>query len=170
MHGNHFSNPWSTMDPNTRKTAMRMFPYGLYVLTSHSENDRGAFLANWLTQVSFEPALIAVAVEQDAHSLQVIRAAQRFVVNVLETGQRELAGWFGRHSVKVGDKLVNRELQSTPSGQIVLPDALAWIECEMRSESPAGDHVLLTAEVVDAGVIRDGTPLQLKETGFKYAG
>ena len=158
------------MDANTRKTVMRMFTYGLYVVTSRSDTDRGAFLANWLTQCSFEPPLVVVAVEQDAHSLQVLRAAGRFVVNVLESGQREQAGWFGRHSVKVGDKLTNRDLHRTPSGQIVLPEALAWLECELRSETPAGDHVLVVAEVSDAGTVRDGTPLQLKETGFKYAG
>jgi flavin reductase (DIM6/NTAB) family NADH-FMN oxidoreductase RutF len=158
------------MDANTRKTAMRMFTYGLYVVTSRTGNDRGAFLANWLTQCSFEPPLVVVAVEQDAHSLQVIRAAKRFVVNVLESGQREQAGWFGRHSVKVGDKLAGRELLSTPSEQIVLPEALAWVECELKSEAPAGDHVLVTAEVTDAGFAREGLPLQLKETGFKYAG
>ena len=160
----------SEMDPNTRKTAMRMFTYGLYVVTVQGDGDRGAFLANWLTQCSFEPALVAVAIEQDAHSLQVLRSAQRFVVNVLESGQREQAGWFGRHSVKVGDKLADRELLSTPSGQIVLPEALAWVECEVRTEAPAGDHVLVTAEVIDAGVVREGAPLQLKDTGFKYAG
>jgi flavin reductase (DIM6/NTAB) family NADH-FMN oxidoreductase RutF len=166
----HISSGRSRMDDNTRKTAMRMFTYGLYVVTSRSENDRGAFLANWLTQCSFEPAMLVVAVEQDAHSLQVLRASKRFVVNVLESGQRELAGWFGRHSVKVGDKLVNRELLNTPSGQVVLPEALAWVECQLMAEAPAGDHVLVTAEVVDAGLIREGLSLQLKETGFKYAG
>ncbi len=158
------------MDANTRKTAMRMFSYGLYVVTSRTDDDRGAFLANWLTQCSFEPPLLVVAVEQDAHSLQVIRAAKRFVVNVLESGQREQAGWFGRHSVKVGDKLAGRELLSTPSQQIVLPEALAWVECELKGEAPAGDHVLVTAEVTDAGFAREGVPLQLKETGFKYSG
>src|SRR5918911_546214 len=93
------------MDTNTRKTAMRMFTYGLYVVTTTMQNDRGAFLCNWLTQCSFEPPMVVVAVEHDAHSLQVMQQGGRFAVNVLETGQRELAGWFGRHTAKVGDKL-----------------------------------------------------------------
>ena len=158
------------MDPNTRKTALRMFTYGLYVVTAQSGAERGAFLCNWLTQCSFEPPLVLVAVEHDAHSLQVMQAGGRFAVNVLETGQRELAGWFGRHSVKVGDKLVNRELLATPSGLPLLPEALAWVECEVKAQMPAGDHVLVVGEVSDAGVLREGTPLQLKETGFRYAG
>ena len=158
------------MDANTKKSVLRTVGYGLYVVTAASPHDRGAFLCNWLTQCSFEPPLVVVAAEQDAHSLKVIRAAGRFAVNVLESGQRELAGWFGRHSDKVGDKLANRELLSTPSGLPLLPEALSWFECKVGSEHPAGDHVLLVAEVVDAGTIREGTPLPLKETGFRYAG
>ena len=158
------------MDPQAKKTALRMVSYGLYVVTSASADDRGAFLCNWLTQCSFEPPLIVVAVENEAHSLKVMRAAGRFAVSVLETGQRELAGWFGRHSDKVGDKLANRELLATPSGFPLLPEALAWWECTITAITPSGDHQLVVAEVIDAGVIREGTPLQLKETGFRYAG
>ena len=158
------------MDPNAKKTALRMVSYGLYVVTSSSHDDRGAFLCNWLTQCSFEPPMIVVAVENQAHSLKVIRESGRFVVNVLEAGQRELAGWFGRHHEKVGDKLANRETTATQTGQMVLPEALSWFECRLAAQVPAGDHVLIVAEVVDAGVIREGAPLQLKETGFRYAG
>ena len=158
------------MDPNEKKLALRMVNYGLYVVTTATPTDRGAFLCNWLTQCSFEPPLVVLAVEKDAHSLKVIRAAGRLAVNVLESGQRELAGWFGRHSDKVGDKLANRDLFATPSGTPLLPEALAWFECVVASETSAGDHVLLVAEVVEARLVRDGVTLPLKETGFRYAG
>lgn len=159
------------MDSNTKKTALRMVTYGLYVVTTTSPTDRAAFLCNWLTQCAFEPPLIVVAVENDAHSLQVLRDGGRFVVNVLETGQTELAGWFGRHYAKVGDKLANRELLATPSGLPVLPEALSWFECKVVSEMLTGDHALFVAEVVDVAVLTEGrTPLTLKETGFRYAG
>lgn len=158
------------MDPNAKKKALRMIGYGLYVVTTQHGAERGAFLCNWLTQCSFEPPMVVVAVEEKANSLQVMRTAGRFVVNVLETGQRELAGWFGRHSAKVGDKLANHRTETTPSGQPRLPEALAWFECVLTTEVPAGDHVLVVGELADVGLVRDGTPLPLKETGFWYAG
>jgi flavin reductase (DIM6/NTAB) family NADH-FMN oxidoreductase RutF len=147
-----------------------MVSYGLYVVTTRTENERGACLVNWLTQCSFEPPLVVIAFEKEAHTLKVVQQSGRFVVNVLETGQRELAGWFGRHSDKVGDKLANRVTQASPAGGIVLPEALSWFECAVRGQSEAGDHWLMVGEVVDAGVIREGTTLSLKETGFRYAG
>jgi len=158
------------MDANAKKTALRMISYGLYVVTSASPIERGAFLCNWLTQCSFEPPLIVMSVENQAQSLKVIREAGRFVVNVLESGQSELAGWFGRHSASVGDKLAKRVLMASGSGQPVLPECLAWFECTFNAQMPAGDHVLIVGEVVDARLVRDGKPMMLAETGYKYAG
>jgi flavin reductase (DIM6/NTAB) family NADH-FMN oxidoreductase RutF len=158
------------MDANAKKTALRMVSYGLYVVTTRTEAERGACLVNWLTQCSFEPPMVVIAFEKEAHTLKMLQASGHFAVNVLETGQRELAGWFGRHHDKVGDKLANRATQSTPAGGIVLPEALSWFECVVRGQTAAGDHRLVIGEVVDVGVIREGTPLSLKETGFRYAG
>ena len=164
------------MDPNTKKIVLRMFTYGLHVVTTRhapagGAEERGAFLANWLTQCSFEPPLVMLALEQDAHALSVLQHGGMFAVNVLETGQRELAGWFGRHTSKVGDKLAGREINLSPSGLPLLPEALGWVECKLVSQLPAGDHVVVIGEVIEAGVNREGgTPLMLKETGFRYAG
>src|SRR5690349_8274940 len=93
------------MDPAIKKKALRTFTFGMYVVTSKAGDDTGAFTANWLVQCSFEPPMIVMAVEADAHSLAVLREAGVFAVNVLESGQRELAGAFGRAHAKVGDKL-----------------------------------------------------------------
>ena len=44
------------MDELAKKTALRMIPYGLYVLTSEDNQGRisGATI-NWVTQTSFQP-------------------------------------------------------------------------------------------------------------------
>ncbi|GCE16505.1 flavin reductase family protein [Dictyobacter kobayashii] len=75
---------------------MRTFTYGLYIIMSKEDEVVNAFTANWLTQVSFEPPLIAVSIENDAKSLSMIQHSQTFTINVLKTGQRELAGQLGR--------------------------------------------------------------------------
>ena len=50
------------MDPNAKKTTLRMIPYGLYVLTAaHPDGRVAAGTVNWVTQASFEPPLVAVA-------------------------------------------------------------------------------------------------------------
>ena len=39
------------MDANTRKTVLRLIPYGLYVLTADSSSDVGAGTINWVSQM-----------------------------------------------------------------------------------------------------------------------
>jgi flavin reductase (DIM6/NTAB) family NADH-FMN oxidoreductase RutF len=115
--------------------------------------------------------MIMLAVEHDSHSRQVIEAAGGFAVNVYETGQRELAGSLGRTFAKHPDKITGNAWEPGPAtGSPVLAAALAWVECRVQGSIPAGDHIVMVAEVVEVGLNREGTPLTLKETGFKYAG
>src|SRR6476660_3167559 len=122
------------LDSPTAKKVLRMFTYGMYVVTTSDGEDVGAFTADWLNQVSFEPRLIALSVEQDAHSLGVIRKRGVFAVNVLETGQRELAGQFGRATAKVGNKLEGYVYDKGSTGSPLLTEALGSVECRVLSE------------------------------------
>jgi flavin reductase (DIM6/NTAB) family NADH-FMN oxidoreductase RutF len=125
---------------------------------------------NWTGQVSFEPRMLSLAVEHDAHFLDVIRRSGVFAINVLEAGQRDLAGRFGRNTANVGDKLYGYTHTPGTTGCPLLADALATLECRVVLEQPAGDHVLFLGEVVDSHFNREGDPLTMKEAGFRYSG
>ncbi len=159
------------MDPAIKKKVLRLFTYGLYAVTSRHGEQQSAMTANWLGQVSFEPPMVAVAVENDSHSHQVITASQAFAINVYESGQRAQAGSLGRTFAKHPDKVTEPASQPGPAtGSPLLELALGWVECRVTGSIPTGDHTLFIAEVVEAGLNREGTPLTLQETGFKYFG
>ena len=64
------------MDPAAKKTALRMIPYGLYVLTAESQDGQiAAATVNWVTQASFEPPLVVVGVKTDSSAFGVIKAS-----------------------------------------------------------------------------------------------
>src|SRR5258707_1626117 len=88
------------MDDVTKKEALRLFTYGLYAVTPGDATRWNAFTANWLSQVSFDPPLVAVSVENASVSLPIIRATRHFAVNVLTAEQRELAGTLGNALAK----------------------------------------------------------------------
>jgi flavin reductase (DIM6/NTAB) family NADH-FMN oxidoreductase RutF len=159
------------MDNVLKKTVLRMFTYGLYAATAKHGDDVSIMTVNWLTQCSFEPPMLALAVEGDSHSRQVIEASRAFALNLYESGQRELAGSLGRTFGKHPEKISEVAWKPGPlTGSPLLETALGWVECKIVSSTPAGDHILFVAEVVDVGLNREGVPLTLKETGFKYAG
>jgi flavin reductase (DIM6/NTAB) family NADH-FMN oxidoreductase RutF len=159
------------MDNAVAKKALRLFTYGLYVATTaDGKGETGAMTANWIGQVSFEPRMLSISVENDAHFLGVIRSSGVFAVNVLESGQRELAAHFGKATARAGDKLEGHEHTPGTTGAPLLAEALAAVECRVVLENPVGDHVLFVGEVVDAHFNREGEPLTMRDAGFRYSG
>jgi len=154
-----------------KQSVLRLFPYGLYSVTVHLRDEDHGMLANWVTQAAFDPPMVAVAVENDARTLAMIRDARSFAVSVLGEGQRELAGKLGRSSAKAPTKLKGIKTRQGPVYKSpILAEALGWLECRLVGTLPAGDHTVVLGEVVEAGVEREGNVLTLRAAGFKYSG
>jgi flavin reductase (DIM6/NTAB) family NADH-FMN oxidoreductase RutF len=160
------------MDDAAKKTVLRHFPYGLYALTVKHGGEEHGMTANWVTQTSFEPPMVAVAVENSSKSIGMIRDAHHFAINVFQQGQRELAGKLGRSSANAPQKLKGIKTKPAPtSGAPILAEALGWVECRVVATLPSGDHTLVLGEVLEAGVEHESAhPLTLQEAGFKYSG
>ncbi|HKV85410.1 MAG TPA: flavin reductase family protein [Ktedonobacterales bacterium] len=158
------------MEDAIKKEALRLFTYGLYAVTTGDADAWNAFTANWLSQVSFDPPLVALSVENASVSLPMIRRSGVFAVNVYSAEQRELAGRLGKSLGRSPEKLVGMAREIGESGCPLLVDAIAWVECRMESELPAGDSTLVVGRVVGAGVRRQAEPLTMRAAGFKHAG
>jgi flavin reductase (DIM6/NTAB) family NADH-FMN oxidoreductase RutF len=158
------------MDANTKKQVLRTFTYGLYAISCADEGEVNAFTANWLSQASFDPPLLMVSVENVTRSLPMILHSGIFTVNVLRSGDRELAGKLGKSALKFPDKLAGIDYEIGANGCPILHDALAWVACEVRHSVPSGDSTVIIAEVVDTGMLAEGAALTMAEAGFRHAG
>ncbi|MBN9392284.1 MAG: flavin reductase [Chloroflexi bacterium] len=158
------------MDETAKKKILRHFTYGLYAITVAEGGSYNAFTANWLSQTSFEPPMVMLSVENDSHSLPIIRRTKVFVVNILASGQRELAGQLGRSYLRNPQKLEGVNYTLGAGGCPILEDALGWLECRVTAEVGAGDSTVFIAEIVEAGELREGVPLTMKEAGFRHSG
>lgn len=164
------------MDEVAKKEALRLFTYGLYAVTTgtladgDSGADVAAFTANWLSQVSFDPPLVAVSVQNDSHSQPIIQRTGTFAVSVFDETQRELAGRLGKTYAKSPDKAQGLTYVAGTTGCPLLSDALASVECQVESQLPAGDSTIILGRVVDVRVWRQGAPLTMRAAGFKHAG
>lgn len=158
------------MDPTVKKQALRTFTYGLYAVSCVEGETVNIFTANWLSQVSFKPPLVAVSVEKASKSLPMILQSRVFTVNTLHAGQRGLAGQLGKSAVQHPDKLADIAYTIGANGCPILKDALAWVACEVRGTMEAGDSTLVLAEVMDAGMLAEGPSLTMADAGFRHAG
>ncbi len=158
------------MDAAAKKAILRLFPYGLYAVTVARGDERNAFTANWLSQAAFEPPMVMLAVENDGKSIDLIRASGVFTINVFAAGQREFAGRLGRSFARNPGKLDGVAYRLGANGCPILDDTLGFLECRVTGELPAGDHTVFVAEITEAGVLRQGEALTMRETGFRYSG
>lgn len=158
------------MDDDARKTALRMIPYGLFVVTASYGGEVSGACINWVTQASFQPPLVVLGLKNDSHTLGHVKASGAFAVNVLGTGQKDLAYAFFKPTTLEDGKLSGYEFEAGGTGAPLLLDAPAWCECSLSDVVERGDHTIVVAEVVEAGVRRESAPLTLSELGVFYGG
>lgn len=158
------------MDPEVKKKVLRRIGYGVYVIGLTHQEKLSAFTATWMTQISFKPPLIVLGVNKEALSYQIIQKSRLFVVNFLGSGQKGIAQHFLKPAHLGGDKLEGVRYRLGKLGAPILEEAAAYAECEVRDIHPGGDHAIVVAEVVEAGIQKAADPLTLKETGWIYGG
>ena len=112
------------MDPNAKKTTLRMIPYGLYVLTAaHPDGRVAAATVNWVTQASFEPPLVAIGVKADSGAHALIKESKAFALNVLGKGQQAMAFTFFKPAVREGQAISGEPFRWGATGAPLLERA-----------------------------------------------
>lgn len=141
------------MNDDAKKTALRMIPYGLSVMTTRSSDGQtyAAATVNWVTQASFSPPLLAVAVKKDSHSHALAKEAGAFALNLLGKEQTQLAYAFFKPTQRDGDRLNGERFVPGTTGAPLLEAVPAWVECRVLETVERGDHSVFVAEVVEAG-------------------
>jgi flavin reductase (DIM6/NTAB) family NADH-FMN oxidoreductase RutF len=153
-------------EPNQIAALFRRLTLGVYIVGVTDGKQRDAFTAAWITQVSFEPLLLAVSINPENASYEMLHASGGFTVNVLKHGQLELARRMGTRSGREEDKLAGIRSRLGRTGAPILEDALAYFECELMGRIRAGDHELVLGRVVDGKLLDQGAvPLTYAETG-----
>jgi flavin reductase (DIM6/NTAB) family NADH-FMN oxidoreductase RutF len=147
--------------------ALSLIPYPVSVVTVGLGGAENGLTVSWLSQVSFDPPLVMIAVDRLHYSVKPLQASKVLVVNLLEKGQAKLAGHFAKQSMEGESKLAGFPTREAKSGGAILEVALAWLDCELVQEIPAGDHLLFIGKVIDAGVRGEGEPMT-SAAGMRY--
>jgi flavin reductase (DIM6/NTAB) family NADH-FMN oxidoreductase RutF len=162
------------MDDKHKKTALRMIPYGLYVLTGKAPDGQiAAATVNWVTQVSFVPPLVALGVKTDSGAHAVVQAAGAFALNILGKDQGGIAYAFFKPVQAEPGMLSGQPYKNGGNGAPVLDAVPAHLECRLVQVVAGGDHDVFIGEVTDAVVRQepagraDDATLWLKDLGEK---
>lgn len=163
------------MSEEAIKSALRRMPYGFYAITSRHEDEVNAMVANWITQASFEPRLIAIGLQKTCFTHTLIEKGEVFTLNVFLKDDIESIKPFTKGRSKNPDKMKDAVFTRSPiTGCPVLENCAAYIECKLITiHDVGGDHNLVVGEVINAGILKDGEvedSLTLMDLGWSYAG
>src|SRR5438874_597657 len=136
-----------------RRRVLWTMPAGLFAIGSRAGDRRNMMTANWVTQVSFDPKLVAVSVEKTAFTHELVHEGRAFSVNVVDRDDRAVVRKFTKPvTVDEQAKTLNEiPFRDGRTGVPVLSDAVAFVECGVRQEVECGDHTPFVGEVVVAG-------------------
>ena len=157
---------------DTPKDILRLFGCGLFVATSATPDGVRAATVSWVSQVSFEPRLLSLALRKQTAIHDAVGASGRLVLHVVARDQMDFARTFFRALPSGPGEIGGYRYTWVDAGMPVFDDAPAWLECEVvRIIDDLGDHSLFVVQVLH-GVLRSPgvIPLTLRDTPWHYGG
>ena len=147
----------------------------LCVLTASKGKDenniKGAMLASWVSQASFSPPGLSIAVAKDRSVESLLQIGDLFALNILsEKNFREPLKRFTKPFSPGEDRFQGLNIELTPNEQIIIPEALAWLDATVKEKMECGDHWIIYAEVLHGNVLKSDslTAVHHRKTGASY--
>ena len=140
--------------------ALHKLTYGLFVLsTKESDKDNGC-ITNSALQVANDPTKIAVSVQKENLTREMIEKAGLFNVSVLtEDVPFETIRHFGMQSGRDVDKFENfSAVKRSHNGlYYVTENTNAMFSCEVEQTLDLGSHMMFIGKVTESKVLGDNT-------------
>lgn len=146
-------------------------PNALALIGSRSGDERNAMTASWITQLSMDPVLIGVGIDNTAVTHRLIAAGGSFTVNLWDAEDTKVFVKFSKPATDDGDALNGRAVRAGTTGAPIFEEAIAWLDCEVRHTLDLGSHTLFVGELVGASINDDAKrPASMADTRMKYGG
>jgi flavin reductase (DIM6/NTAB) family NADH-FMN oxidoreductase RutF len=158
------------VDSGIKDHALSHLTYGLYVITAASGEKIAASTVTWLSQASFNPPQVMIAVRRNGSLHDVLQTSEGLVVHIVAQDQQDFAAAFLKPVRQEQGMLNGYAFDISPStGAPILRDAPAWFEACVVNTIPGGDHTVFLAEVTAESIKHaNAKPLALRDTPWKY--
>jgi flavin reductase len=159
------------VDSQAFRRVLGHFATGVTVVTTTVDGHAHGMTANAFTSLSLTPPLVVVCVDKEAKMHGFLERSGSFAVTILSERQRTLSAHFAdpervTDGVAQFDGLVWRP--GPALGHPVLPEGLAYLECEVEAMHEGGDHSIVVGLVAAADVVaEDDAPLAYYKGGYR---
>jgi flavorubredoxin/flavin reductase (DIM6/NTAB) family NADH-FMN oxidoreductase RutF len=142
----------------------------LCIVTTQKDDVKGAMLASWVSQATFTPPGLTLAVAKERAIESLLYPGEVFILNILAEGQHQaLMKHFLRPFQPGEDRFDGIDTQPGTNGVPILQNSLAYIECQVQNRLECGDHWVLYAIAQRGQVMREGvTAIHHRKSGSHY--
>jgi flavin reductase (DIM6/NTAB) family NADH-FMN oxidoreductase RutF len=147
---------------------LKHMTYGIYVLTTRHETEINGMIASWVTQVSYDPLLIMVAVHPNRYTHHMIEQSGCFALHVLSNTQKFFLARFKGPDPAAKFKEISWTDGKT--GCPILRDCIGFFECRVVEKATPGNHTVFVGEVVNQGFTAPQPPLTTLDYEGCYLG
>lgn len=151
------SDPSRSFDTRHFRDVLGCYPTGVCVVTAAARDGaRFGMVVGSFTSISLDPPLVGFFPDKKSTSWPRIAETGHFCANILAADQ---AHHSSRFASRTEDKFDGIDHGTSPLGQPLLDNVLAWIDCAIESVAEIGDHLLVVGSVRSLEKRDDGTPL-----------
>ena len=146
-------------------------PNALALVGSAHDGERNGMTTSWITQLSMEPVLIGIGVDNSAVTHRLIAGSGVFSLNLWDADDTRVFVKFSKPATYEDSTLNGRAVSEATTGAPVFAEAIAWLDCEVRHTLDLGSHTLFVGELVDAAIRDDESrAAAMSDTRMKYGG
>ena len=160
-----------TIDDELVNRVTWKIPNALALVGSRAGDERNGMTTSWITQLSMEPVLIGIGVDNTAVTHRLITESGSFTVNLWDSDDTRVFVKFSKPATYEDGALNGRPVVEATTGAPVFTEAIAGLDCEVRQSLDLGTPTLFVGELVDAGINDDDArAAAMSDTRMKYGG
>ena len=169
-----------SVDTALFKKALGQFASGVTVMTASSGEDDWGMTASAFCSLSLDPPLVLVCVKKGNTMWELLQRSKGYGVSILEKDQQEWSNRFAGGTVDASGNWVPWPedvsrfdgidcVRGSASGALLLPGALAQLDCTHEAQLDGGDHTIFVGRVVAATAVErgEGDPLVYHSGGYQ---
>lgn len=133
----------------------------VWLVTAADGNRRGGFIATTVISASIVADMPRqlITVNKRHNTYPLIEASGALAMHLIDETQLDLVWRFGTRSGRDVDKFAGLAFRTGATGSPLLPEALAWLDCQVEARMDSGDRTIYLASVVDGRLERTAPAL-----------
>ena len=126
------------------RDALGQWATGVAIVTTRDAEGDVGLTCNSFASVSLDPALVLWSIKHSSNCYSAFKEAG-YCVNILAESDADVVWKFTKG--EQSERFAGVPATRLPSGRLRLDNAIAWFDCELHQNVPAGDHDILIGQV-----------------------